>query len=162
MDIPPSTRWTKCATSARKAWIRAARRRPLRLAGKGTTSVVPSATPQDKPAVQRRFSTPHRTSPAVHVLDANALHRFLLRGAGSEIVIQRLKESRDAEQPFRRSVVNWGKDYYAIAESGGFAAARVFSVNAMRASLFQGLGPASRPMKKSSQQQHNSRAHEDQ
>ena len=62
----------------------------------------------------------------VHVLDANALYRFLVRGAGAEIVIRLFKEARDAEQPLRMSVVNWGEVYYTIAKSEGFAeAARV-------------------------------------
>jgi predicted nucleic acid-binding protein len=62
----------------------------------------------------------------VHVLDANALYRFLVRGAGAEIVSRLFKEARDAEQPLRMSVVNWGEVYYTIARSEGFAeAARV-------------------------------------
>ncbi len=62
----------------------------------------------------------------VHVLDANALYRFLVRGGGAEIVIRLFKEARDAEQPLRMSVVNWGEVYYTIAKSEGFAeAARV-------------------------------------
>jgi len=62
----------------------------------------------------------------VHVLDANALYRFLVRGAGAEIVIRLFKEARDAEQPLRMSVVNWGEVYYTIAKGEGFAeAARV-------------------------------------
>jgi predicted nucleic acid-binding protein len=62
----------------------------------------------------------------VHVLDANALYRFLVRGAGAEIVIRLFKEARDAEQPLRMSVVNWGEVYYTIARGAGFPeAARV-------------------------------------
>jgi predicted nucleic acid-binding protein len=57
----------------------------------------------------------------VHVLDANALYRFLTGGPGAEIVSRLFKEARDAEQPLRMSVVNWGEVYYTIAKSEGFA-----------------------------------------
>lgn len=56
-----------------------------------------------------------------HVLDANALYRLLIRGPGFEIVNRLLKEARDAEQPLRMSVVNWGEVYYTIARSEGLA-----------------------------------------
>lgn len=57
----------------------------------------------------------------VHVLDANALYRFLTGGPGAEIVNRLFKEARDAEQPLRMSVVNWGEVYYTIAKAQGFA-----------------------------------------
>jgi predicted nucleic acid-binding protein len=57
----------------------------------------------------------------VHVLDANALYRFLTGGPGADIVGRLLKEARDAEQPIRMSVVNWGEVYYTIAKAQGFA-----------------------------------------
>ena len=56
----------------------------------------------------------------VHVLDANALYRFLSGGPGAEIVGRLLKEARDEEQPLQMSVVNWGEVYYTIARSQGF------------------------------------------
>jgi len=57
----------------------------------------------------------------VHVLDANALYRLLTRGPGFEIVNRLLKDARDAEDPLRMSVVNWGEVYYAVARARGFA-----------------------------------------
>lgn len=57
----------------------------------------------------------------VYVLDANALYRFLIGGAGAEIVGRLLREARDAEVLLRMSVVNWGEVYYTIAKAKGFA-----------------------------------------
>jgi uncharacterized protein len=57
----------------------------------------------------------------VHVLDANALYRFLTGGPGADTVTRLLKEARDAEQPLRMSVVNWGEVYYTVAKVEGFA-----------------------------------------
>jgi predicted nucleic acid-binding protein len=57
----------------------------------------------------------------VHVLDANALYRFLIGGPGAEIVGRLFREARDAEQPLRMSVVNWGEVYYTIARARGFS-----------------------------------------
>lgn len=55
-----------------------------------------------------------------HVLDANALYRYLIGGPGAEIVSRLLREARDAAQPLRMSVVNWGEVYYTIARIQGF------------------------------------------
>jgi predicted nucleic acid-binding protein len=57
----------------------------------------------------------------VHVLDANALYRFLTGGPGADTVNRLFKEARDAEQPLRMSVINWGEVYYTIAKVEGFA-----------------------------------------
>ncbi len=57
----------------------------------------------------------------VHILDANALYRFLTGGPGADIVSRLFKEARDVEQPLRMSVINWGEVYYTIAKSEGFA-----------------------------------------
>jgi predicted nucleic acid-binding protein len=57
----------------------------------------------------------------VHVLDANALYRFLTGGPGADIVNRLFKEARDADQPLRMSVINWGEVYYTIAKAEGFA-----------------------------------------
>jgi predicted nucleic acid-binding protein len=57
----------------------------------------------------------------IHVLDANALYRFLTGGPGADLVNQLFKHARDAEQPLRMSVVNWGEVYYTIAKAEGFA-----------------------------------------
>lgn len=56
----------------------------------------------------------------VHVLDANALYRFLTGGPGADTVNRLFKEARDAEQPVLMSVVNWGEVYYTIAKAEGF------------------------------------------
>jgi predicted nucleic acid-binding protein len=56
-----------------------------------------------------------------HVLDANALYRFLIGGPGAETVSRLFREARDAELPLRMSVVNWGEVYYTIARAQGFA-----------------------------------------
>jgi predicted nucleic acid-binding protein len=55
-----------------------------------------------------------------HVLDANALYRFLTGGPGAEIVARLLRDARDADQPLQMSVVNWGEVYYTIARARGF------------------------------------------
>ncbi|MFZ0770407.1 MAG: PIN domain-containing protein [Candidatus Sulfotelmatobacter sp.] len=57
----------------------------------------------------------------VHVLDANALYRFLTGGPGADTVNRLFKDARDADQPLRMSVVNWGEVYYTIAKTEGFA-----------------------------------------
>ncbi len=57
----------------------------------------------------------------VHVLDANALYRFLTGGPGADTVNRLFKQARDAEQPLRMSVINWGEVYYTIAKEEGFA-----------------------------------------
>jgi predicted nucleic acid-binding protein len=57
----------------------------------------------------------------VHVLDANALYRFLTGGPGADTVNRLFKEARDAEQPLRMSMINWGEVYYTIAKAEGFA-----------------------------------------
>ena len=56
----------------------------------------------------------------VHVLDANALYRFLTGGPGADTVKRLFKEARDADQPLQMSVVNWGEIYYMIARAEGF------------------------------------------
>jgi predicted nucleic acid-binding protein len=56
-----------------------------------------------------------------HVLDANALYRFLMNGSGAEVVDGLFREARDSEQPLQMSVVNWGEVYYTIARARGFA-----------------------------------------
>jgi uncharacterized protein len=56
----------------------------------------------------------------VHVLDANALYRFLTGGAGADTVNRLFKQARDAEQPVLMSVINWGEVYYTIAKTEGF------------------------------------------
>jgi len=55
-----------------------------------------------------------------HVLDANALYRYLTGGPGADIVSALFKQGRDATQPIRMCVVNWGEVYYTIARARGF------------------------------------------
>jgi predicted nucleic acid-binding protein len=55
-----------------------------------------------------------------HVLDANALYRFLTGGPGAEVVGRLFREGRDANEQLRMSVVNWGEVYYTIARAEGF------------------------------------------
>jgi predicted nucleic acid-binding protein len=57
----------------------------------------------------------------VHVLDANALYRFLIDGPGADVVNDLFKSARDQQQPLRMSVINWGEVYYTIAKNAGFA-----------------------------------------
>jgi len=57
----------------------------------------------------------------LHVLDANALYRFLTGGPGADTVNRLFKDARDAQQPLRMSVINWGEVYYTIAKAEGFA-----------------------------------------
>ncbi len=56
----------------------------------------------------------------MHILDANGLYRFLTGGPGADIVSRLFREARDAEQPLRMSVVNWGEVYYTVARAQGF------------------------------------------
>jgi predicted nucleic acid-binding protein len=56
----------------------------------------------------------------IHVLDANALYRFLTEGPGADILTRLFKQAREAQQPLRMSVVNWGEVYYSIAKVKGF------------------------------------------
>ena len=58
----------------------------------------------------------------VHVLDANALYRFLLDEPGAELVGRLFEQANHAGRPLQMSVVNWGEVYYAIARAEGFAA----------------------------------------
>ena len=58
-----------------------------------------------------------------HVLDANALYRFLQNGPGADIVEQLFKEANRARTPVLMSVVNWGEVHYTITRDSGIAAA---------------------------------------
>ena len=55
-----------------------------------------------------------------HVLDANALYRFLLDQEGAQIVEDVLKEEGRKNQAVLMSVVNWGEVYYTIARTAGY------------------------------------------
>lgn len=55
-----------------------------------------------------------------HVLDANALYRFLLDEEGSDVVDGVLKDARRRIRPVLMSIVNWGEVYYTIARTAGY------------------------------------------
>src|SRR5450759_390358 len=55
-----------------------------------------------------------------HVLDANALYRFLMGGAGGDVVRQLLKDALRRNTPLLMSVVNWGEVYYTVARLQGY------------------------------------------
>ena len=61
-----------------------------------------------------------------HVLDANALYRFLMNQPGAEIVEGLFKRARDADSALMISVINWGEVYYNIARRRGLPEAREF------------------------------------
>ena len=58
-----------------------------------------------------------------HVLDANALYRFLQNGPGADLVEQLFKVARSASSMVLMSVINWGEVYYTITREAGIAAA---------------------------------------
>jgi predicted nucleic acid-binding protein len=58
-----------------------------------------------------------------HVLDANALYRFLHRGPGFETVRLIFKEARRAETDVLISVINWGEVHYTIVRQLGIKSA---------------------------------------
>lgn len=61
-----------------------------------------------------------------HVLDANALYRFLMNQPGADIVEGLFKRARDANSTLLLSVVNWGEVYYNVAMKRGFREAQEF------------------------------------
>lgn len=62
----------------------------------------------------------------VHVLDANALYRFLMDQPGAEVVERLFKQVREDDSALLISVVNWGEVYYNIARKRGFQQAQQF------------------------------------
>ena len=54
-----------------------------------------------------------------HILDANALYRFLSGGPGADLVARLLKEARHSNQNLSMSVVNWGEVFYTIMRAIG-------------------------------------------
>jgi predicted nucleic acid-binding protein len=54
-----------------------------------------------------------------HVLDADALLRLLLNGAGAQIVVAVFKEAHATDTPVIMSAVNWGEVYYTLAKRIG-------------------------------------------
>ena len=61
-----------------------------------------------------------------HVLDANALYRFLMNQPGADIVEGLFKTARDGDATLLVSVINWGEVYYNIARKRGFKEAQTF------------------------------------
>ncbi len=58
-----------------------------------------------------------------HVLDASALLRFLINGAGAETVERVLEKAYDADSTVSMSVINWGETLYHLAKRIGLAPA---------------------------------------
>jgi predicted nucleic acid-binding protein len=54
-----------------------------------------------------------------HVLDANALYRFLMGGAGGDVVRQLLKDALRRNTPLLMSVINWGEVCCTVARHQG-------------------------------------------
>src|SRR5208337_735720 len=61
-----------------------------------------------------------------HVLDANALYRFLMDQPGADVVEDLFKRARDSNTSLLLSVINWGEVYYNIAMKRGFKEAQEF------------------------------------
>jgi predicted nucleic acid-binding protein len=59
-----------------------------------------------------------------HVLDANALYRFLMDQPGADIVEDLFKRARDSKTTLLLSVINWGEVYYNIAMKRGIPEAQ--------------------------------------
>lgn len=59
-----------------------------------------------------------------HVLDANAVYRFLRNGPGVELVDKVLKAARHANTQVLMSVINWGEVYYSLTKRSGSALAQ--------------------------------------
>lgn len=59
-----------------------------------------------------------------HVLDANAIHRFLRNGPGAEIVEEVFKEARHSNTMVLMSVINWGEVHYTFMKEIGMSAAK--------------------------------------
>lgn len=55
-----------------------------------------------------------------HVLDANALYRFLMGGEGGDLVRHLLKDALRRNTPLLMSVINWGEVYYTVARVQGY------------------------------------------
>jgi predicted nucleic acid-binding protein len=64
-----------------------------------------------------------------HVLDTNALHRYLFQGEGKEIVSDVLRSERDAGVPVLMSAVNWGALFYTTVKRIGLQDAESLLTN---------------------------------
>jgi len=59
-----------------------------------------------------------------HVLDANALYRFLMDHPGADIVRELFVNARDSGSTLLVSVIDWGEVYYNVARRKGFEEAQ--------------------------------------
>lgn len=59
-----------------------------------------------------------------HVLDANAVYRFLRNGPGVDLVDQVFKAARHTNTRVLMSVINWGEVYYSLTKRGSLALAQ--------------------------------------
>jgi predicted nucleic acid-binding protein len=57
----------------------------------------------------------------IHVLDANALYRFLAKGDGAFTVADTLKQAVASGTSVWMSAVNWGEVYYALVKRIGLS-----------------------------------------
>lgn len=76
-----------------------------------------------------------------HVLDANALYRYVTKSAGSEIVNTVFKRALMEDAPVYMSVINWGEVYYTLAKRVGRNKAQSVLIE-MRTSVNIALLPA--------------------
>jgi len=60
-----------------------------------------------------------------HVLDANALFRYMMEGDGALIVEEVLVQASTSDTPVLMSVVNWGEVFYTLVKRMGMAKAEV-------------------------------------
>ena len=63
-----------------------------------------------------------------HVLDANALYRFLHRGPGFETVREIFKQAFHAQDKILISVINWGEVHYTMVRQMGIKNATAMSL----------------------------------
>jgi predicted nucleic acid-binding protein len=61
-----------------------------------------------------------------HILDANALYRFLMNQPGAAVVEGLFKRARDSRTTLLISVINWGEVYYSLALRRGFKEAQAY------------------------------------
>jgi predicted nucleic acid-binding protein len=60
-----------------------------------------------------------------HVLDANALYRFLMEQPGADVVERLFLRARDSGTTLLISVINWGEVYYGLAIRKSFKEAQL-------------------------------------
>ena len=65
-----------------------------------------------------------------HVLDANALLRYLMAGNGGDVVTKLIKQARNEGEKLSICVVNWGEVFYTLARLRGWKHAEFVMQNA--------------------------------